>query len=88
VRKENGEPVGLWTQLFPEGHSGWMAPMWTVWITSNGSYELTSFIDIGYATSAPNHIEPDNWVTWLLLEWVAVGIDRDGLHCNQATPTV
>jgi len=88
VTDDRGNEVGLWTQLFPEALSANTAPFWTAWIIKNGTYRVTAFIDIGYALAAPNHIEPDNWVSWVLIRSFAVGIDTEGLHCNDLTPMI
>jgi len=88
IADDRGDEVGLWTQLFPEEVSANTGPFWTARVTRNGTYRMTVFIDIGYALAAPNHIEPDNWVSWVLIRSFAVGIDTEGLHCNDLTPMI
>lgn len=81
-----GRQESLWVRAVADEPAANIAPYWTLWVTSNGTYTITAYIDMRYATSAPNHTEPDNWVSWFLLRSLWAGIDTQGGHCDHNTP--
>ena len=81
-----GRQEALWVRSFDDALSANIEPYWTLYATSNGIYTITMYVDMRYATAAPNHIEPDNWVSWFLLRSFWVGIDTLGSHCDSNTP--
>jgi len=86
VDNNRGRQEALWIRSFDDVPTANVSPYWTLYATANGTYTITMFLDMRYATAAPNHIEPDNWVSWFLLRSFWVGVDTTGGHCDQNTP--
>lgn len=78
--------AALWVRSFDDNPAANIKPHWTLWVTANGTYTITMYVQMRYATAAPNHVEPDNWVSWFLLRSYWIGIDTQGGHCDSNTP--